>query len=287
MRRTFVILLFAALITELAVASDNGVESALNQQYKKKNYSLRHPVTDNDQRFNSSGRLLSGGSEGPWTVYSRLSIRKIRLRPNKLTVEAERIAYEFDTRRKRLVPMKLGGSVSLEIALDQPLTSSEQGRAILDRIFAFSRENFLASMPLWWRTYMDAHLEGSPGDGSDLRMTETVEWKPEPAPVSSPVKDEYGIYRVGGGVSMPRPVFTPDPDYNELARKTRFSGTNAFQFVVDETGSVAGFDLVRPLGLGLDEQSAVSLQTWTFRPAMLGQEPVKTRLIMETHFNLY
>jgi len=287
MRRAFVIFLFAALIMQRAAASGNEVEAALNQQYKKKNYSLRHPVTANSQRFDSSGRLLSGGREGPWTVYSRLNIRKIKLSPNRLTLDADRICYGFDKRQKRLVPMKLGGSVSLEIALDQPLTSSEQANAVLDRVFAFSKENFLASMPLWWRVYMDEHLEGSPGDGSDLQMKEMPEWKPESKISGPPVKDENGIYRGGAGMTSPKPVFTPDPDYNDLARKARLSGSNTFQFVVDDAGKVAGFNLVQPLGLGLDEQAVVCFQTWTFRPAMLEEKPVKTRMIVETHFNLY
>src|SRR5262249_52335998 len=34
-----------------------------------------------------------------------------------------------------------------------------------------------------------------------------------------------GLYRVGGGVSAPRPLFAPDPEYSEEARKAKYQGT--------------------------------------------------------------
>ncbi len=34
-----------------------------------------------------------------------------------------------------------------------------------------------------------------------------------------------GVFRVGGGVSAPRALDTPDPEYSEEARKAKYQGT--------------------------------------------------------------
>src|SRR4051812_36515614 len=34
-----------------------------------------------------------------------------------------------------------------------------------------------------------------------------------------------GLYRVGGGVSAPRPLYDPEPEYSEEARKAKYQGT--------------------------------------------------------------
>src|ERR1022692_3325281 len=61
-----------------------------------------------------------------------------------------------------------------------------------------------------------------------------------------------GAYRVGGGVSAPVPIFRPDPEYSEEARKAKYSGTVLLQVVVDIDGRTRDVHVVRSLGLGLD-----------------------------------
>lgn len=292
MRRIFAILVFTVLIPQIASASGNDLEASLNQQYKNKGYSLRHFVAKDFQRYDSSGTLLSGGREGPWTVYSRLLIRKVKVRSNKLTVEADRIGYVNDVRSNRLVPMKLGDSATLEIALDQPLASSEQADAVLSRIFALTLGDFLASVPPWWRPFLESNREIFTPDGGNPPEKKEVVTPQKPASASEvksphpPVKDAEGVYHVGNGVGPPVPVFTPDPSYTDAARKARFNGVNAFEMVIDESGRMESCKLLRAAGLGLDESSVNTFLKWSFRPAMLEGKPVRVRMITEVSFNI-
>src|SRR3954462_5508045 len=45
-----------------------------------------------------------------------------------------------------------------------------------------------------------------------------------------------GAYRVGGGVSAPRPLFAPDPEYSEEARKAKYQGVVVLWVIVGPDG---------------------------------------------------
>lgn len=45
-----------------------------------------------------------------------------------------------------------------------------------------------------------------------------------------------GVARVGGGVSAPRVIYAPDPEYSEKARKAGYRGTCVLWLVVDTKG---------------------------------------------------
>ena len=64
-----------------------------------------------------------------------------------------------------------------------------------------------------------------------------------------------GVFHVGGGVSAPKPVFSPDPEYSEEARKAKYQGTVLLYIEVDPSGKATNMRVVRSLGLGLDEKA--------------------------------
>ena len=45
-----------------------------------------------------------------------------------------------------------------------------------------------------------------------------------------------GVFRVGGGVSAPRVLENPSPDYSEEARKAKYQGTVVLWLIVDSNG---------------------------------------------------
>ena len=95
-----------------------------------------------------------------------------------------------------------------------------------------------------------------------------------------------GAYRIGGGVSAPVPLFKPDPEYSEEARKAKFQGSVILQIVVDENGNPKDIKVIRPLGLGLDEKAIEAVQKWRFRAGVLNGKPVPVRANVEVNFRL-
>jgi len=96
-----------------------------------------------------------------------------------------------------------------------------------------------------------------------------------------------GLFRVGGGVSAPRPVFTPDPEYSEEARKAKYQGTCVLWLVVRPDGKTSDIKVARTLGLGLDEKAIEAVREWKFEPAMKDGRPVAVQVNVEVTFRLY
>ena len=96
-----------------------------------------------------------------------------------------------------------------------------------------------------------------------------------------------GVYSVGGGVSEPVAIYRPDPPYSEEARKAKYQGTVVLWIVVDASGAVTQCQVVKPLGLGLDEKAVETVKTWKFKPAMKNGTPVAVRVMVEVSFRLF
>jgi len=56
--------------------------------------------------------------------------------------------------------------------------------------------------------------------------------------------------------------------------------------VVDATGTPTNIHVVRPLGLGLDEQAILAVQQWTFKPGTKNGVPVAVQAQIEVTFRL-
>jgi TonB family protein len=96
-----------------------------------------------------------------------------------------------------------------------------------------------------------------------------------------------GPYRVGGGVSAPRPLFTPDPEYSEEARKSKYQGVVVLWLVIGSDGRPHEIKVARPLGMGLDEKAIEAVRTWSFEPAKKDGQPVAVQMNVEVSFRLY
>jgi periplasmic protein TonB len=96
-----------------------------------------------------------------------------------------------------------------------------------------------------------------------------------------------GLYQVGGGVSAPRPIYSPDPDYSEEARKAKYQGTVVVWVVVGADGRPRDIRVYRSLGMGLDEKAVEAIRTWKFAPARKDGVPVAVQVNIEVSFHLY
>ena len=96
-----------------------------------------------------------------------------------------------------------------------------------------------------------------------------------------------GIFRVGGGVSAPRALDTPDPEYSEEARKAKYQGTCILWLIVDPNGRPRDIKVARALGMGLDEKAIEAVRNWKFSPAMKDGKPVAVQINVEVNFRLY
>ena len=96
------------------------------------------------------------------------------------------------------------------------------------------------------------------------------------------------VFRPGrGGVTQPRPIYDPDPDYSDAARKARYQGSVLLWLVVGPEGRPHNIRIQRSLGMGLDEKALATVSTWRFQPATLDGQPVAVEVNVEVSFRLY
>jgi TonB family protein len=96
-----------------------------------------------------------------------------------------------------------------------------------------------------------------------------------------------GVFRPGRGVTPPRPIYSPDPEFSEEARKAKYQGTCTLMIVVDTDGKPTNIRVVNSLGMGLDEKALETVRTWRFEPGQKDGHPVKVEMAVEVDFHLY
>lgn len=96
-----------------------------------------------------------------------------------------------------------------------------------------------------------------------------------------------GIYHVGDGVSPPRAIYTPEPEFSEEARKAKYQGVVVLNIIVGTDGRVHSPRVIRSLGMGLDEKALEGVKTWKFDPSKKDGRPVAVEMNIEVAFNLY
>jgi len=93
-------------------------------------------------------------------------------------------------------------------------------------------------------------------------------------------------YRVGGHVKPPRPLYDPDPDYTDIARRVGYQGTVILWLVVDTDGLPKQIRLQQAIGMGLDEQAIEAVKKWRFKPGTKEGLPVPVMINVEVNFHL-
>jgi protein TonB len=101
--------------------------------------------------------------------------------------------------------------------------------------------------------------------------------------------DQSGpVFRPGmAGVTLPRAIYDPDPDYTEDARRSKHQGSVVLWLVVDAQGLPRSIHLQRALGMGLDEKAIAAVSQWRFQPATLNGKPVAVQINVEVTFRLF
>jgi periplasmic protein TonB len=97
-----------------------------------------------------------------------------------------------------------------------------------------------------------------------------------------------GIYTPGvGGVTQPVPIFTPEAEFSDEARRQKYQGVCMISVIIDAQGSPQSPHVVRALGMGLDEKALQAVMRYRFKPAKKDGRPVAVRMIVEVNFRLY
>lgn len=276
-----ILLLIAA---QSLVASAQDIAHTLSHKYSKRVLILRHPIKDNSQSYNVAGDLVSHSEEGPWTVYGPVEITKVQFKGTQLRVNGYRLVFGYDSTRKELVPYreKHPDTVHVEIELASQSMNLDQADAVINRIFADSDEKILPLLPDYWRPYFEKRMHHeiarTPSSASTTATNQSANSNQQVLKVMHVGED---------GVTAPKALSTPEPEFSEIARRLRRQGICVISAIIDREGRVRQPYIVRPAGVGLDEQAIATVKTWKFKPATRYGQPVDVEMGLEVLFNLY
>jgi TonB family protein len=292
---TVVCALVVLTATTIPVLADtkSEIEKRLQQDFSGTNVFLRSSLLGDRLQFDAEGHSKSAET-GPWTVAAVIAIHDIHCTDSTIEIEGERIFLAYDDKAKKFrsvfpIPAlqkgievlpadpkeakkaekkKFAKRNRVHITILRPAETTQQ--AVLDtvaRVLLPSNELVSNAVPLYWRRFTRS-LEGSREE--DVAT-------PSGGPVS----------RVGKGISPPKAVHSPDPEYPESARELRFQGVVVLSCIVTKEGEASDLEIVRPAGLGLDEKAVETVRTWRFNPAMKNGDPVAVKISIEVAFHLY
>jgi TonB family protein len=291
-------------LAPLASARSDEMNQTLRGEYVGKTLLLRGFLAGDHLRYDSSGAPV-GSISGDWTDSGFVTINDIRLRDDKLIIEAQRmIAAYLATKQFELRPLERQSVKNkpkepylVEIKADPDMhnPSPEQIDGLIAKIFLTSQDSMLELVPDFWKSCVSRALSGtdkvcafSPqmlaipgvastaGDGSGNSTARDSSQSTGP-----------GLFRVGGGVSPPRLTYSPDPEFSDSARVAKFQGTMTLMLIVDQEGIPQKIRIQQPLGYGLDAKAVQAVQSWKFKPAEKDGVPVDVEIAVEVDFHLY
>lgn len=97
-----------------------------------------------------------------------------------------------------------------------------------------------------------------------------------------------GAFRAGaGGVGYASCAYCPQPKYTEEARKAKLQGVVLLRVIITPDGRATNIQVVKGLGLGLDEEAIRAVKEWRFKPS-LGPDgrPIPAWNTIEVNFRL-
>lgn len=125
-------------------------------------------------------------------------------------------------------------------------------------------------------------------EAETLEINATVMRKSLAAAISARFQDTSASapMRVGGGVTAPKLLFKVEPAYSEEARATKVQGTVLLKVTIDVDGRAKDVQVIKGVGMGLDEKAVEAINAWRFKPGELGGAPVPAQAQIEVNFRL-
>lgn len=96
------------------------------------------------------------------------------------------------------------------------------------------------------------------------------------------------VYTPGrGGVTAPVPVFAPEAEFSDEARRQKYQGVCLVALIVDAHGYPQNVHIVQRLGMGLDEKAMDAIRRYRFKPATKDGKSVAAAITVQVDFRLF
>ncbi len=268
------IILFAAVAVGNADARD--LEQALRTELKGKVFFLRGFPIEDDLDFDSNFHPQKTFRAGSWTV-AIIDIQTIRIKHDRVEISGNRVVVGRDEKTQELMQYKLSKSIHIKVEVPSALSTAETVKQLIDAVFIADSKELVTFVPRHWVPYFNGEVVRTIKDGKTAYRFDGPTRTANGDPIYRATKD---------GVQVPKPVHTPDPEYTEIGRAASFNGSGRLSAVINKAGEIDDVVVVKPIGLGLDDNAAAIVRIWRFKPATKNGDPVAVRVEVEVTFNI-
>jgi protein TonB len=98
---------------------------------------------------------------------------------------------------------------------------------------------------------------------------------------------DVSVKKIGGDVSAPKVIYQVEPEYTPDAKAAKFNGIVLVHLIVDANGVPRNVQVLRGVGMGLDENAVEAVKQDRFKPAMEDGVPVPVALNIEVNFKFF
>lgn len=126
--------------------------------------------------------------------------------------------------------------------------------------------------------------------GQSLALRIRLHYDPDRA---DPLQQHWGANHGGGELEhaghapVPKPIYMPDPEFSEEARRKQVEGTVSLHLTVSENGDVTDAVVTKGLGYGLDEKALEAVRRWKFEAPLKDGHPISTSVDVLVSFHLH
>ena len=247
------------------------LESELRHSFEKKLLTLRTPFVNTVLKFDAQGNFSGNSETGPWTVNGVLEVKRLWLQDAVLDIEGNRVLIALNG-KDSIFPVLSDRTVRVTITLATPLTTALDIEKAMARVFL--RVDLLRQLNDYWKPSSALYVKIEPGQKRDPNTT------------AGTLSPDRSVFFANPGVTAPKPISTPDPEYSESARNARVQGTVMLLVILNEDGVPEVLQLMHSLEESLDARALLAVSKWKFQPSTKEGKPVAVAVNVEVSFKL-
>jgi len=249
-------------------------EAGIKARLRNKPLYLRGFWRDTDLKFDADGKLVGQSLATSFTL-SGFDFRYAHIKKDKLEIEGNRVGVEFVNDTPKRV------SLGQKIRVDITLPANGDFTHALDAIFADGLIELAPTLPSYWQHWAKSKLlPPETADSTQTKATNAVSPTKDSAPDEAPKK-------IGGSVQAPRLNAHREAEFNETARQLKYSGKTVVGLIVNTDGMPEGLSVIRPAGVGMDEEALAAVQSYRFSPAMENGKAVRVEVNVVVSFDIF
>lgn len=236
----------------------------------------------------------SGAPAGVFTLDGYIRVDDVQsASAGVVEIHGHRLVLQYDQYSKTFVmrpvkSRKVSKATDMPpgVLLQVPAETGDQLSKAIDRVFLGPTEKLSSQVPSYWKAFLDQKRpDQKPARGGTPVLLDDND---------SAFAGSATAYHVGHGVSAPKPDKTfpkPSPSLKDTKRlipylgdQTRLRGVTVLQILVSTTGNLRVLEILRPLGLGLDDFAVEMAETSRLQPAKMHGVAVPAIISLEVNF---